>query len=388
MRKPKAVILLIPSAREFDRGLRRGIIEYAHRHGPWIFHEEAPPYLQRLSPKQRMQNMRAWNADGMIVIQSRFVEVRSLDVPTVVAVGSRALKPSFSQVVCADEEIGREGARVLLSLGLRNFAYCGLNGLEFSDNRGKGFQEAILAAGFHAEFYSPSAQHLGQSWYREQKLLGRWLMQLRKPVGLLACNDDRARVITEICRMQRIRVPDDVAILGVDNDEQVCRSASPPISSIALATERGGFESAALLAKLMSGRTPVCRTITVHPAQEVRRQSTDILAINDRHMVRALRFIRDNSHRNLRVSDILLEAGLSRRALQDKFMLEVGRSPMEEIHRCRIDRICRLLLETNMTIGEIALACGFAVDAHVARFFSRRIGMTPLAYRKKMRLNS
>ncbi|MBN8730147.1 MAG: DNA-binding transcriptional regulator [Acidobacteria bacterium] len=386
MKKPKAVILLIPSAREFDRGLRRGIIEYAHTHGPWIFHEEAPPYLQRLSPKQRMQNMRAWHADGMIVIQSRYAEVRSLDVPTVVAVGSRTLKPSFSQVVCADEEIGREGARVVLSLGLRNFAYCGLNGLEFSDNRGKGFQGAILAAGFRADFYSPSTEHLGQSWYREQKLLGRWLMQLRKPVGLLACNDDRARVITEICRLRGIRVPDDVAILGVDNDEQVCRSSNPPISSIALATERGGYEAAALLAKLMSGRTPARGTITVHPTQVVRRQSTDILAIQDQHMVRALRFIRDHSHRNLRVSDVLLEAGLSRRALQDKFTREVGRSPIEEIHQCRVDRICRLLLGTNMTIREIALACGFEIDAHVARFFSRRMGMTPLAYRKKLRL--
>ncbi len=382
----KGVILLIPSAREFDRGLRRGIFEYAHAHGPWTFYEEAPPYLQRLSPAQRLRNMRDWNADGMIVVQSRAAEVKSLGIPTVVAIGTRTLGGRQAQVVCADQEIGRAGARALLGLGLRHFAYCGLEGLDFSDNRGLGFQEAVEEAGWQAQIYSSSTEHLGQSWYVEQKLLARWLLDLRKPVGLLACNDDRARIVAEICRLQGIRVPDEIAILGVDNDEQVCRSANPPVSSIALATERGGYETAALLAALMKGRAPERRVVTVHPTQEVRRQSTDILAIRDPRMLRALRFIRENSNRNLRVSDVMAVAGLSRRAIQNMFLQELGRTPMEEIHRCRVDRICRLLIDTNMTIREIATACGFEVDAHVARFFSRRTGMTPLAYRSKLRL--
>jgi LacI family transcriptional regulator len=181
-------------------------------------------------------------------------------------------------------------------------------------------------------------------------------------------------------------VPDDVAILGVDNDEQVCRSASPPLSSIALATERGGYEGAAMLAGIMAGQAPQSRIVVVHPTHVVQRQSTDILAIADPAMVRTLRFIRENSNRNLRVADLISTAGLSRRALQDRFLLELGRTPMEEIHRCRVDRIARLLVETNMTIGEIA-ASGFELDAHVARFFSRRAGMTPLAYRKKNRIS-
>ena len=103
-------------------------------------------------------------------------------------------------------------------------------------------------------------------------------------------------------------------------------------------------------------------------------------------MLRALRFIRENSNRNLRVSDVMTVAGLSRRAIQDMFLQELGRTPMEETHRCRVDRICRLLIDTNMTIREIATACGFEIDAHVARFFSRRTGMTPLAYRTKLKL--
>lgn len=295
------------------------------------------------------------------------------------------LRRGRAQVVCADQEIGRAGARALLGLGLPNFANCGLEGLDFSDNRGLGFKRAVEEAGCRAEVYGASTPHPGQSWYVEQKLLARWLLEIRKPAGLMACDDDRARILAETCRAHGIRVPDEIAILGVDNDEQICRSANPPVSSIALATERGGYEAAALLAAMMSGKAPPLRTVTVHPTQEVRRQSTDILAIKDPRMLRAVRFIRENSHRNILVPDVMNAAGLSRRAIQDMFRRELGRTPMEEIHRCRVDRICKLLLETNMTIREIASACGFEIDAHVARFFSRRMGITPLAYRHKLR---
>lgn len=379
--------MLIPSAREFDRGLRRGIVEYAQTHGPWIFHEESPPYVQTLTARQRLCNMRKWKGQGTIVLQSRFAEVKPLRIPTVVSIETRRLDRSYYQVVCANEEIGRMGARTLAGLGLRHFAYCGLNGLEFSDNRRGGFVRGIQEAGYSASVYSSSPENLDQSWYTEERQLAHWLSALPKPAGLMACNDDRARMLAEICRMQRIRVPDDIAILGVDNDEQVCRSANPPLSSIALATERGGYEAAALLASLMAGRTPPARVITVYPTHTVPRQSTDVLAIEDPALVRALRFIRQNGNRNLRVIDLTVAAGLSRRALQDRFKRHLGRTPLDEIHRCRVDHLARLLAQTNMTVGEIAAASGFEVDAHVARFFSRQTGMTPLAYRRKNRIS-
>ena len=387
MSTPPGVILLIPSAREFDRGLRRGIVAYAQAHGPWIFHEESPAYVQTLTRRQRLRNMRRWKAQGAIVLQGRFAEAESLGIPTVVSIETRQLKQSYVQVRCANEEIGRLGARTLSGLGLRHFAYCGLQGLEFSDNRRIGFMREIQQAGHAAAVYSSSSRDLGNSWYTEERQLARWLSALPKPLGLMACNDDRARMVAEICRMQKIHVPNDVAILGVDNDEQVCRSAHPPLSSIALATERGGYESAALLARLMAGRTPANRVVTVHPTQVVPRQSTDILAIEDPAMVRALRFIRENSNTGLQVADIVATAGLSRRALQSRFKHYLGRTPMEEIHRCRADHIARLLVGTNMTVGEIAAASGFELDAHVARFFSRQTGMTPLVYRRRNRIS-
>jgi LacI family transcriptional regulator len=387
MMSAPGVILLLPSAREFDRGLRRGIVEYAQAHGRWIFYEESPPYVQSLTRRQRLRHMHRWEARGAIVLQSRAAEVKPLGIPTVVSIETRPLPSSCYQVACANEEIGLLGARTLAGLGLRHFAYCGLDGLEFSDNRRAGFLRGIREAGYSAAVYSSSLKSLAQSWYAEERQLARWLSALSKPVGLMACNDDRARLVAEICHINKIRVPDDIAILGVDNDEQVCRSANPPLSSIALATERGGYEAAALLASLMAGRPPRARVVTVHPTHTVSRQSTDVLAIEDPALVRALRFIRQNNHRNLQVADLAAAAGLSRRALQDRFKRCLRCTPMNEIHRCRVDHIARLLAETNMTVGEIAAASGFEVDAHLARFFSRQTSMTPLAYRRKSRIS-
>ena len=384
MRQSYRVVLLVPTAREFERGLRRGVVEYAHAHGPWVLLEEAPDYLQTLTPRQRLRDILGWQADGMIVLQSRLDEVNSLRLPMIV-IGTQEPSPPRYQLVCGDEEIGRLGATTLLELGMRHFAYCGLRGLCFSELRGAAFQQAVEQAGYAAFVFSSSAPRPGHSWYAEQKLLARWLSSLPKPAGLMACNDDRARMLAEICRLQGIHVPDDIAILGVDNDEQVCRSANPPLSSIALATERAGYEAAALLASVMSGRTPAAGTVTVLPTRVVPRQSTDILALEDEHVVRAIRFIRENSNRNLRVSDLVPVAGLSRRALQDAFVKNLGRTPMEEIQIRRAERIARMLVETNMSIGMIAEAAGFEVSAHLARFFSRRTGLTPHAYRKKYR---
>lgn len=386
MKRAPGVILLIPSAREFDRGLRRGIVEYAQTYGPWTFHEEPPAYLQPLTARQRLRSMRAWQADGVILLQDRLAEVKALGIPMVVSIGTHRLGNEFHQIVGDNEGVGRMGAAHLFGLGLRHFAYCGLRGLEFSDERARGFTQAIQDAGYEAHVYSSATHHLGQSWYTEQQQLKRWLTSLPKPVGLMACNDDRARMLGQVCRAQKIRVPDAIAILGVDNDEQVCKGANPPLSSIALAVERAGYEAAALLHSLMKRRKRPAYGVTVHPTHVVSRQSTDTLAIDDPVVVSTIRFIRDNSNKDIRVPDLAHVSGISRRALQDRFKRYLGRTPMEEIHRCRVDRLARLLSATNMTVGEIAGACGFEMDAHVSRFFSRHAGVTPLEYRRQHRV--
>jgi len=383
MQQPPKVILLLPSAREFDRGLRRGIVEYAHAYGPWVFCEEPVPYLKQLTASQQLRHFRKWNANGVIALQDRLPEIKPLRLPTIAVIARRRIDRAHSQLVSDDDAIGQLGARTILDLGVRQAAYCGLPNLEFSEIRGLSFARSIIQAGYPVEVYPLPVRNTRISWQTEEQRLIRWLVDLPKPIGLMACNDDRARMIAEICQVRGIRVPDEIAILGVDNDEQVCKSATPPLSSIELAVERAGYETAKTLARMMSGNGSSTQYISVDPVCAVRRQSTDILAIEDRAMVQAVRFIREHSNRSIQVRDLAAVAGLSRRALQDRFRQSFGRTPIQEIHRCRIERLQRMLIETNMTVGQIAEANGFEVGAHVARFFMRQTGMTPLAYRKK-----
>lgn len=374
-------------SRELDRGLRRGILEYARTQGTWTIYEEPLGYLRESTPVGRLANLRDWHAEGAIVPADRAAEVVALGLPTVVAIGTRTAGVKAHQLLCADEEIGQMGAAALLGLGLHHFAYSGFAGLESSDYRERGFRTKLEEAGRSLHVHSSAPPPQGRSWPVEQQHLAAWLHSLPKPTGIMACNDGWAGMLVETCRLSDIRVPDEIAILGVDNDAEICNNAGPPLSSIALGSERGGYEAAALLDVLMAGGKPPSEPPLVHPIEVVSRKTTETLVVADAVVARALRFIRENANRDIRVADLPVASGVSRRALQDRFRQYLSRTPLEEIHRCRVERIARLLVDTEMTVREIAAASGFDLDAHVSRFFSRQTGTTPLEYRRKYRMS-
>jgi LacI family transcriptional regulator len=384
MKPLKKVILLIPSAREYDRSLLRGIAKYTQIHGPWSFYEEPPSYLKPPIPQHRLEHMRNWQADGIIAPQTRVADLQALVLPTVILCGVRQEPPGIYQIRTGNEAIGEMASDYLQGLGLKQLAYCGLSGMEWSAIRGDSFRRHAAGAGIPVSLYDHAKQPSGESWFTEEARLGDWLEQLPKPVGLLACNDDRARMVAQICRSRGLRVPDDIALLGVDNDEHVCTRATPPLSSISLATERAGYEAAALLDALMAGKRPRNRILVVQPIGVVARQSTDLIASTDTNVVKAIRFILEHTHRVIRVSDVAKAAGLSRRVLQDRFAEVTGRKVLDAIHQSRVDHLKRLLTGTNLPLREIAVATGYD-DTHLARFFTRRTGMTPSAYRKTHR---
>ena len=204
-----------------------------------------------------------------------------------------------------------------------------------------------------------------------------------KPVGLMACNDDLSREVAQACIMAGLRVPDEVAILGVDNDELVCNLTLPPLTSILLNHEIIGYEAGKQLDRLMSGKKASEHTLFVKPIHIEKRQSTNILAIKDEDVVSAIRFIRNNSDRQISVVDVVNETTLSTRVLQSRFRKILDRSIHEEIRRVRIERFCKMLLETNLSIYQIAMDLDFRDVNHVARAFRKEKGMTPLRYRNK-----
>lgn len=351
----------------------RGVAEYARHHGPWAFLWE-PGGLEKAWPR-----LRGMVADGVILRDTEPVrEIVRRGLPAVVFGHSQAEVPGLANVITDSAAIGRLGADHLLDRGFREFGYCGLPGKPWSDLRCECFRVRVGEAGFGVrEFEFFGSQAAGM------RRLSRWLGGLPRPVGVMACNDDLGERVIEACKVAGLRVPEEVAVLGADNDELVCELSDPPMSSVAIGFERAGYESARLLHRMMAGAGARGRAISVRASGVIARQSTDILAMDDPQVVKALRFIREGGASAMRVGDVAKASGLSRRVLEKRFRARLGRSVLSEIRRARVQRISGLLAGTNLTVSQIAMDLGFAGTEHVARYFRRELGMTPLEFRRR-----
>ncbi len=384
MHAVRKVILLLDGSRAFDRGLLRGIAQYANLHGPWVFHRRPLFYQSGGSLRHdSARELARFQADGVIMNSGPHdAAIRALRLPTVI-VPSRTLAPSAVNLVDDNAAIGAMAADHLLGLGLRHFAFCGIDGMHWSLQRRDSFLRKLAARGQSAESHLLPASPHRRPQRQQEESLGRWLRHLPKPVGVLACNDEFARTLVELCRLEQLKVPDQVAVVGVDNDELICELSSPPISSIPLQAERGGFKAAAALERMMARRKAARRIIRIEPGQLIPRRSTDLIAVEDAELAAALRFIRDNVHRLIQIEDVAEATGLSRRTLYSRFQHELGRSVRQEIDRCRLAYLRHLLQTTRQPIGRIAARLGHADARHFARYFRKHTGLTPQAYRKQ-----
>lgn len=375
------VVLLLESSRASGRNLLRGIAAFARHHGPWSIYWE-PRGLEAM-----WSQFRSLDADGIILRDVEKVEeVAACGIPTIVVGHWRKEIPGLVNVITDSAAIGRLAAEHLLDCGFRSFGYCGLAHSEiemtpWSQQRGESFQERLRQAGLDAQFYQPSTPAAALERTAEREVLAGWLHALPKPVGVMACNDDRAQHVIEACKLAGLRVPDDVAVLGADDDDLLCGLADPPLSSVGINFERAGYESAVALDQLMRGRPPAGLTITAHATQVNARQSTDVIFLEDAPVVRALRFIRASPRPPVSVADVARAAGVSRRVLEKRFRRWLGRSVLHEIRRVRVKQICTLLLETTGSITQIAQTLGYDDLQHFSRYFQSEMGMTPRDFR-------
>lgn len=370
------VVLLIESARAAGRALLCGIARYAHHHGPWSFYWEAGG-LERFSG-----SFDKLDADGVIMRDTdRLEEVLARGLPAVV-VGHRHREiPDVANVVTGSHDIGRLGAEHLLSCGVRHFAFCGYTNCSWSDTRCGTFKHVVSLAHFDCAEFSIQAGATDSPWHDQREAIANWLRSLPRPVGLMACNDDLGHEVIAAAKLAGLSVPDDVAVIGVDNDEVVCGLTDPPLSSVAVNFERAGYEAAHVLAGLMKREAAPSRII-VSPTHVVPRRSTSLLAVEDPHLAKALRFIRDRVEESPSVEAVARAAAISRRALEKRFRDSLGRSVLDEIRRVRTDQIARLLVETELPVAQIAERLGFADVQHIARYFRSAKAVSPLAYRK------
>jgi LacI family transcriptional regulator len=379
---PPKVALLIETASSYGRGLLRGIARYARLHGPWSF------FLEPGGQDETPPPLRDWGVDGVITLFRTRRQARrllALRIPTVDL--DFTLPGLVPWGVCNDEDgVARTGAEHLLSRGLRHFGFVGwaavVDGISlWESRRRKVFVETVARAGFGASVYAWPAREADRAWGREQKSLARWLKGLPRPAGVMASNDQRARHVLEAARLAGLRIPDDLAVIGVDNDETLCELSTPSISSVALDTDTIGYQGAAMLDRLMGGRRVPRRAEVVPPLGVIARRSTDMLAMADPAVVAAVRFMDANIGRPIRIADVLRVTQLSRKTLEVRFRKGLGRTPHEELQRRRLDRVKTLLQQTDWPLKQIARAAGFTYVEHLHLIFRRDVGMTPAKFR-------
>jgi LacI family transcriptional regulator len=281
--------------------------------------------------------------------------------------------------------VGRLAADHLLGNGLRSLAvFNPIQSALWSQLRVQGFQSA--AAPWTCHLWQENLWRLpSKKRTRLLRHLAGWLRDLPKPVGLFAVTDMAGWDLARLCCETDIRVPDDVAIVGVDNDELLCAMTNPPLSSVRIPWERLGDEAARLLVRRLSGQS-VPKEVLVPPAEVVARQSTDICAVADPHVAAALMIIRRRAHEPLTVQDILQEVPVYQHRLQRGFRQLVGRTMLEEIRRVRIERARHLLATTDMTMAQVAKRTGFASNKRFSEEFRRETALRPSEYRQKYRL--
>jgi len=388
MSKIPKVILLIERSRAFGRGLLHGIVQYSNIHGPWLFYIQ--PEFYRKSREKTYKWMRDLDADGIIAYTW---DVNLIDM--IVGFGLPAMirgieKPTMNAycILTDQVEIGRMAAKHFLECGFKQFAYCGFNDMMWSQQRGENFNKTVSESGFKTYFYrQPRAKRLRTAG-KEQAIIAEWLSSLPKPVAVMACNDDRSQDVLAACKIASLEVPREVAILGVDNDELLCGISYPQLSSIALSIRRAGYEAARVLDNLMREQemAEAEKQVSISPLHIVARQSTDIMAIEDRYVAEAVHFIRSHSREVIQVGDVAQSVGLSRRALEKRFRKVLARSVHDEIKFTRVNQMADMLIDTNLSIFQIAKLLGYPEASNISRYFKQQKGMSPLNYRKKFGL--
>lgn len=376
------LVAVILRGRPHDRLIIGGIDQYAREHGDWTLYIEE-------DPEQKLPDMNRWHGQGIIAnFDDRRVAtaIRGLSLPVVGVGGGYGWydpRSGIPYIHTDNDAIGRLGAEHLIGCGFANLAFCGYPESAtsgWSAERAASFQATAADRGRACHVFAGRVG-AARRWEDMQAEIRDWLARLPKPVGLMACNDVRARHVLEACRGIGLRVPHDVAVIGVDNDEMLCELAAPPLSSVHQSARRIGYEAAAVLDRLMQGAPVRERRIVVPPIGVVARASTDTLATDDEEVVQVLQTLRRNPWRCPRIDDLAEQVGVSRSTLEHRFRDAVGRTIHDEHVRIRLAATRKLIVDTDLTLKAVAQRAKFPSQQYMTTFVRRHTGFTPARLR-------
>lgn len=391
----RQIILLFDTMSPYHRKIVQGVATYAHEKGNWCFHVvqdpmENLPYLEQ-DPLENLSDLRAFHADGIIAAflsHKAATSVKALKIPTVGIEGELGwgnLNPGVPFFATNNDAIGRLVARHFIERGLKHLAFCGVPHTRltaWSAQRQAAFEQCAREAGLTCSVFTGNLPRDGKPLRLHQEL-STWLESLPKPVGLMACYDVRARHVLTACHELGILVPEEMAVIGVDNDELMCELTSPPLSSVEQGARRLGHQAASLLEQLLAGQKSPRIKYLIEPDGIVTRRSSDTLDISDADVAAAVRFIQQNACNGIRAYDVVKAIAVTRSAIQARFKSIMGRTIHAEILRVRVERARQLIVATNMPLKRVAIEAGFAYVQHMTTIFRRHTGQTPGEYRKR-----
>jgi LacI family transcriptional regulator len=379
------IALLIETSLGSGRDILRGVTHYIRDHSPWALYVEARG-LEESIPSW----LRQWRGDGIIArIQSHAMAdaILASGIPTVDVLGVVPGLP-LPLVHVDNDAIARMALKHFVERRFRRFGFFGIAGENWSQQRYEAFcaalgrQETIAAQDREVSLYELPREATGTtSWERLENRLARWVSSLSKPAGILVCSDQRGPQLLEACRRAAVSVPEEIAVIGVDNDEPLCEACDPPLSSIEAGHEKVGYNAAGLLDGILNG-VAAPKLLLVQPEQVVARTSTDRIAISDGVVAAALRLIRERAHEGLSVGTIARHAGLSSSALQRRFREALNRSVHQEVLATKIQRALELIRKTELSLAVVAERAGFNHQEYMGAVFKTRLGKTPAQLRQ------
>lgn len=381
-KRRKQVALLIETSNQYARGLLSGINNYLQEHPDWSV------YLGEISRNNSdMSWLSDWHGDGILArieTDETASYILSSGLPAVDLSASRKL-PDLTCVETNDRAIAAMAAEHFLERGFKYFAYYGDKRYQWSLHREQHYHQYLVAKGFDCLSFKAADgdKRQADSWDNRMNELVLWLKQLPKPVGIMCCYDIRGQQLLEACRLAEVDVPDEVSVIGVDNDELLCELSTPSLSSIQTNPQQAGYLAAQLLDRQMAGERLDSALHLIDPLRLQVRLSSDVLAVEDKIVSEAIRFIRRHAHEDIQVQDILNHIPVTRRVLESRFLKALGQTPHEQILSVKLKMVKQLLEETKLPLADIAERTGFKHTEYMSVVFNREFGIRPGQYRRE-----
>ena len=383
------VLIISDFTESFSHKLLAGLVDYSRRKEQWIVRRMPPEYKAQIGIPGVIRIAKEWDVNAVIGQFEPTDDIGLFAENGIVAI-AQDYKKKFTTIpnITADYiGTGRMAARFFLERGFRNFGFFGMNDVCWSDERCDGFRREVEAAGFGDSFYSYRMQEIDMVWYYQRNRLREWLRMIPKPIAIMACDDNQGANLIEACHGIGIKIPEEVSVIGVDNDETLCSLGSTTLTSIQIDIEEGGRQTAALVERLVADPKAPVEDVVLRPVKIVGRMSTAAFATADQQILKALLFIHKNALKKISVSDVMTEAALSRRLLERRFKAVTGKTLYEYITDQKLKYFAEQLVDTDEQVINIALSMGENATKSISRRFKQLYGCTPMEWRDKQRKN-